>query len=88
MKKKFAPIILLSSIIFLILAYSLILVAGFEKPFGKLESFGYLFEIIAVSLMIHYHVNRTGWIFAISGFIIILLIKAYSLYYRGLILNN
>ena len=86
--RKYAPFGVLISLIFLNIAYAMILIAGMQKPFGTLESIAYILEIVAVGLMIRYHVNRTGWIIAISGFILIILIKAYSLYHRGFFLHK
>ena len=86
--RKYAPLGMITSLIFLNIAYAMILISGMQKPFGLLESIAYILEIIAMGLMIRYHVNRTGWIIAITGFVLILAIKAYSLYHRGFFLNR
>jgi hypothetical protein len=86
--KKYAPIGVIISLILLNISYTIILISGMQKPFGILEIVAYVFEIIAMGLMIRFHMNKTGWIVAITGFVIILLIKAYSLYQRGFLLNK
>ena len=87
-RRKYAPKEIILSLILLSIAYICILIAGLEKPFGKLEVTAYIIEIIAVGLMIKFHMTRTGWIMAIIGFILIVLIKIYTIYHRGYILNK